>query len=115
LGSPELAKDVINYRDIRNYLSIDQFLEKISNVFADSGYNLEIGEVKWFSIFKIQEKISADWFAADGRVILVGDACHTHSPGGGLGMQAGMAVLHEKRSKRTVTLTLAAVLYDLAN
>jgi 2-polyprenyl-6-methoxyphenol hydroxylase-like FAD-dependent oxidoreductase len=90
LGSPELAKDVVNYRDIRNYLSIDQFIEKISTTFSDSGYNFEIGEVKWFSIFKIQEKISADWFAADGRVILVGDACHTHSPGGGLGMQAGM-------------------------
>lgn len=85
-----MAKDVVNYRDIRNYLSIDQFIEKISTAFSDSGYNFEIGEVKWFSIFKIQEKISADWFAADGRVILVGDACHTHSPGGGLGMQAGM-------------------------
>ncbi|CAO3691276.1 unnamed protein product [Umbelopsis ramanniana] len=90
LGSPEMAKDVVNYRDIRNYLSIDQFIEKISTAFSDSGYNFEIGEVKWFSIFKIQEKISADWFAADGRVILVGDACHTHSPGGGLGMQAGI-------------------------
>ncbi|KAI9284051.1 FAD binding domain-containing protein [Umbelopsis sp. AD052] len=90
LGSPDLAKDVANYRDIRNYLSIDQFLERITTAFTDSGFSLEIGEVKWFSIFKIQEKISADWFAADGRVILVGDACHTHSPGGGLGMQAGI-------------------------
>jgi phenol 2-monooxygenase len=50
---------------------------------------LDIEEVKWFSIFKIQEKIASDWVGADGRVILVGDSCHTHSPGGGLGMQAG--------------------------
>ncbi|GAB5588214.1 hypothetical protein Unana1_03114 [Umbelopsis nana] len=89
-SNPDIANDVINYRDIRNYLSIDQFIEKITAVFTESGYKLEIGEVKWFSIFKIQEKIASDWTAADGRVILVGDACHTHSPGGGLGMQAGI-------------------------
>ncbi|KAG2178803.1 hypothetical protein INT43_001649 [Umbelopsis isabellina] len=90
LGSPDIANDVVNYRDIRNYLSIDQFIQKMTSVFKNSGYKVEIGEVKWFSIFKIQEKIATEWTAADGRVILLGDACHTHSPGGGLGMQAAI-------------------------
>lgn len=49
---------------------------------------VEVETVLWGSRFRVHHKL-ADRFA-DGRVALVGDAAHVHSPAGGQGMNLGI-------------------------
>jgi 2-polyprenyl-6-methoxyphenol hydroxylase-like FAD-dependent oxidoreductase len=49
---------------------------------------VRINEVIWGSRFRIHERV-ADRYRA-GRVLLAGDAAHTHSPAGGQGMNLGL-------------------------
>jgi 2-polyprenyl-6-methoxyphenol hydroxylase-like FAD-dependent oxidoreductase len=49
---------------------------------------VRVTEVVWGSRFRIHERV-ADAYRA-GRVLLAGDAAHTHSPAGGQGMNLGL-------------------------
>ena len=49
---------------------------------------VRVTEVIWGSRFRIHERV-ADRYRA-GRVLLAGDAAHTHSPAGGQGMNLGL-------------------------
>jgi 2-polyprenyl-6-methoxyphenol hydroxylase-like FAD-dependent oxidoreductase len=49
---------------------------------------VRVSEVVWGSRFRIHERV-ADKYRA-GRVLLAGDAAHTHSPAGGQGMNLGL-------------------------
>ncbi|KAK5988710.1 Phenol hydroxylase [Cladobotryum mycophilum] len=48
-------------------------------------YSIEWEHVEWFSVYPIGQGIS-DKYTLDQRVFLGGDACHTHSPKAGQGM-----------------------------
>lgn len=52
-------------------------------------YNLEIAATKWWSAYSIGQRL-ADHFHAHHRVFLTGDACHTHSPKAGQGMNVSL-------------------------
>ncbi|WP_417684030.1 FAD-binding monooxygenase [Roseibium sp.] len=61
-------------------------------------YSLEVHEVAWWSVYEIGQRI-CDGFddvcgrgvdEADPRVFIAGDACHTHSPKAGQGMNVSM-------------------------
>ncbi len=60
-------------------------------------YTLDVKEIAWWSVYEIGQRIS-DRFSdtpPDGakapRVFIAGDACHTHSPKAGQGMNVSMA------------------------
>ncbi|KAI0406265.1 FAD binding domain-containing protein [Xylaria palmicola] len=48
-------------------------------------YSIEWEKVEWYSVYPIGQGIS-DKYTLDHRVFLGGDACHTHSPKAGQGM-----------------------------
>jgi len=48
-------------------------------------YNIEWERVEWYSVYPIGQGI-ADKYTLDHRVFMGGDACHTHSPKAGQGM-----------------------------
>ncbi|KAF7315925.1 Phenol 2-monooxygenase [Mycena indigotica] len=52
-------------------------------------YDLEFGYVDWFSVYQIGQRIASS-YTLDHRIILGGDATHTHSPQAGQGMNISM-------------------------
>ncbi|MCR6030877.1 3-hydroxybenzoate 4-monooxygenase [Nocardioides sp. zg-579] len=55
-------------------------------------YSLDVKQVAWFSVYEVGHRL-ADRFdddAAEPRVFILGDACHTHSAKGGQGMNVSL-------------------------
>ncbi|KUJ09797.1 putative phenol 2-monooxygenase [Mollisia scopiformis] len=52
-------------------------------------YTVEISKTYWWSAYAIGQRI-ADYFSKDNRIFLTGDACHTHSPKAGQGMNVSL-------------------------
>ncbi|KAG0148048.1 hypothetical protein CROQUDRAFT_42017 [Cronartium quercuum f. sp. fusiforme G11] len=53
-------------------------------------YKLEFKHVDWFSVYQIGQRIANQYAFDGGRIILGGDAVHTHSPKAGQGMNISM-------------------------
>jgi phenol 2-monooxygenase (NADPH) len=52
-------------------------------------YEMDIAETTWWSAYQIGQRL-ADQFHEQYRVFLTGDACHTHSPKAGQGMNVSL-------------------------
>ncbi|KAK1826995.1 putative monooxygenase [Podospora conica] len=52
-------------------------------------YDMDFAETAWWSAYAIGQR-HADFFHKDHRVFLTGDACHTHSPKAGQGMNVSL-------------------------
>ena len=77
-----------NFRIIRNSLSGDHTKpEYWADALAEFGV-LELPEVHWSNRYTVFEKYSPQ--LRTGRVFLVGDAAHAHTPIGGQGMNLGL-------------------------
>jgi phenol 2-monooxygenase len=50
---------------------------------------MEVAETFWWSAYSIGQRL-ADHFHKDNRIFLTGDACHTHSPKAGQGMNVSL-------------------------
>jgi 2-polyprenyl-6-methoxyphenol hydroxylase-like FAD-dependent oxidoreductase len=57
-------------------------------ILADTGMDLDITKVNWFSVYKVHAR-HADRFR-QGRGFLAGDSAHIHSPAGAQGMNTGI-------------------------
>lgn len=77
-------------------ITIDQLVAAAQRVFRP--YTLEVKEVAWWSVYEIGQRL-CDRFddvtedrnsARHPRVFIAGDACHTHSPKAGQGMNVSM-------------------------
>ncbi len=56
-------------------------------------YTLDVKEVAWWSAYEIGQRLcdAFDDGSPDPRIFIAGDACHTHSPKAGQGMNVSMA------------------------
>lgn len=52
-------------------------------------YELQVAETRWWSAYAVGQRL-AENFHSEYRVFLTGDACHTHSPKAGQGMNVSL-------------------------
>jgi 2-polyprenyl-6-methoxyphenol hydroxylase-like FAD-dependent oxidoreductase len=64
------------------------YAQRLLNARGPQEQTVKVTEVIWGSRFRIHERV-ADRYR-EGRVVLAGDAAHTHSPAGGQGMNLGL-------------------------
>jgi 2-polyprenyl-6-methoxyphenol hydroxylase-like FAD-dependent oxidoreductase len=64
------------------------FAQQLLNSRGPRKSSPKVTEVVWGSRFRIHERVADNYRA--GRVLLAGDAAHTHSPAGGQGMNLGL-------------------------
>lgn len=91
----ELDKLAAGERVSARHITADHLIAAAQRIFRP--YKLDVKEVAWWSVYEIGQRL-CDRFddvpEADGerlpRVFIAGDACHTHSPKAGLGMNVSM-------------------------
>lgn len=69
--------------DAHKTASIDEIQSTAKSILQP--YQIEWDRVEWFSVYPISQGI-ADNYTLDQRIFMGGDACHTHSPKAGQGM-----------------------------
>lgn len=73
-------------------IGVDQLIAKANRVLHP--YRLDVRDVVWWSAYQISQRVTDRFDDATGdglpRVFIAGDACHTHSPKAGQGMNVSM-------------------------
>ncbi|MDI9333340.1 MAG: FAD-binding monooxygenase [Cytophagales bacterium] len=91
----EMDKLAANERVAGRNITIEQLIAAAKRIFHP--YTLDVKEVAWWSVYEIGQRLT-DRFddvppAQDAhlpRIFIAGDACHTHSPKAGQGMNVSM-------------------------
>ncbi|MCY1167261.1 MAG: FAD-binding monooxygenase [Pseudomonadota bacterium] len=92
----ELDKLAVNERVAARNIGIDQIIAAAQRIFHP--YTFDVKEVAWWSVYEIGQRL-CDRFddlqpeEVDARlphIFIAGDACHTHSPKAGQGMNVSM-------------------------
>ena len=89
-------------------VSPDILIGKAQTIFAP--YALDVKDVVWWSVYEIGQRVCArfDDGTDNPRIFIAGDACHTHSPKAGQGMNVSVADTYDLGWK------LASVIKGLA-
>jgi len=73
-------------------ITIEKLIETAQRILHP--HVLDVKEVPWWSVYEIGQRICAKYDDVEGagqpRVFIAGDACHTHSPKAGQGMNISM-------------------------
>jgi phenol 2-monooxygenase len=68
-------------------VNLENLHQTAKQIFAP--YTMDIAETTWWSAYSIGQRL-VDHFHKDYRIFLTGDACHTHSPKAGQGMNVSL-------------------------
>lgn len=72
----------------RAEITLDKLLSKTASVLKP--YNIKFPYVDWWTCYEIGQRVCDTFSAYDDHVFIAGDACHTHSPKAGQGMNVSM-------------------------
>lgn len=75
----------------RQKVTLPRILDQIKRTMEP--FNVEILKVDWWAAYQIGQRVASKFALQDkegtDRVFIMGDACHTHSPKAGQGMNVG--------------------------
>ncbi|KAK6886627.1 Phenol hydroxylase [Candida tropicalis] len=71
----------------RSKITPESILKQAQKIFHP--YSLEMTDLHWYTGYQIGQRVSPK-FSSHNRVFISGDACHTHSPKAGQGMNVSM-------------------------
>ncbi|MGA1126448.1 MAG: FAD-dependent monooxygenase [bacterium] len=88
----ELDKLKENERVAKDQMSPEVLIAAANRIIKP--YTIEVKEVPWWSVYEIGQRLATGFDDSDAeqepRVFLAGDACHTHSPKAGQGMNTSL-------------------------
>jgi phenol 2-monooxygenase len=92
----ELTNLEIGERVASRNFTLEELIAKAQRIFCP--YKLEVKEVPWWSVYEIGQRLTDKFDDVRGEeiatrtpsVFIAGDACHTHSPKAGQGMNVSM-------------------------
>ena len=92
----ELAKLEIGERVANRNITVDEIIAKARRIL--NPYRLEVKEIPWWSVYEIGQRLTDKFDDVPEEeiatrlpsVFIAGDACHTHSPKAGQGMNVSM-------------------------
>lgn len=84
----QLPQPTKGTRPNRADVTPERLLKAAQSILAP--YTIEIPKVEWYTCYEIGQRLADHWVWND-RVFIAGDACHTHSPKAGQGMNISMA------------------------
>jgi len=102
LSEKDIGKDGQTGRVDRSKIGAKQLMEVAKRTFKPY-YIDHVGEVDWWTIYVIGQRVASQ-YSVNERVFIAGDACHTHSPKAGQGMNASMNDSHNLIWKLTHVL-----------
>jgi len=92
----ELEKLKPNERAMDRNVTLDQIVETANRILHP--YSIDVKEAVWWSVYEVGHRMTdkfddvpeGEAATRNPRVFVAGDACHTHSPRGGQGMNVSM-------------------------
>ena len=69
-------------------VKLEELQSTASKIFQP--YTFEVLKTFWWSAYSIGQRVARSMVDESGRIFLAGDACHTHSPKAGQGMNASL-------------------------
>ena len=90
----EVAKLKQNERLAREEITLEQLIAAAKRIIHP--YQIEVVDTVWWSVYQIGQRVCTSFDDVAGksampRAFIAGDACHTHSPKAGQGMNVSMA------------------------
>ncbi|KAF8600135.1 hypothetical protein BDV93DRAFT_448146 [Ceratobasidium sp. AG-I] len=86
----DVGVDPTTGRIDRTKIQADKIKELVKEIFQP--YRIDfMGEPDWWGAYVIGQRLASGYEGGQGRVFIVGDACHTHSPHAGQGMNAALS------------------------
>ena len=126
----ELDKLNLNERVLSRNITLDQLIAAAQRIVTP--YTLDVKEIAWWSVYEIGQRLTerfddlkpGDAATRQPRIFIAGDACHTHSPKAGQGMNVSMqdafnlgwklAAVLQGRSPATLLRTYSAERHAVA-
>ena len=89
---PNVERDNMKERIDRSKITLEMLMESARKIFAP--YKLEWTDVQWWTVYITGQRYASNFMDKNGRIFIGGDACHTHSPKAGQGMNAAINDTH---------------------
>jgi phenol 2-monooxygenase len=89
---PDIERGDMKERIDRTNITQEMLMESARKIFAP--YKLDWPNIEWWTIYIVGQRYASNFADKDELVFIAGDACHTHSPKAGQGMNASMNDTH---------------------
>lgn len=89
----DVGVDPLTGRTDRTQVKVEKIQQLVKQAFSQ--YRVDfVGEPDWWSVYVVGQRLASSYGDTSARVFIVGDACHTHSPHAGQGMNAALTDAH---------------------